>query len=863
MRCMLSWMLTRLRSLAQRRRVAREIDDELAFHLEMETEAHTKRGMTPEDARRRALLDMGGFTQTKEAVHDVRAFSGDALWRDVRHAVRALRKRPAFATLVVVTLALGISVNAASLAAVYGLLVRPLPYHDAGRIVTLNLLFADGGNLGFSPAALRQWLPRLTTVESSAGYYRREVTVTMAGRAVVVPAAMVTDRFFEVLGAPAAAGQARTSVNGADVVISARHIVPVMGTASAPAAVGTAVEVSGQPRQISGVMPGAFAFPDSEVGVWIPSRALFEGTAPENAGYSRIVARLKPGVTVEQVQDDATRVYRELNPGGRGETVAVTVLEETATEGIRPVVVAAATGALLVLLVACANVATLCIGRDIGRRREFAARLALGASRLQLVRGIVVETALLALLATVAGVTLAELALRVLARNTVVLPVLQQVGLGLSTAVAGGLLTAVVVLLSAVIPAWSVVRGEFTPFLKPTSTGKPRAWHVRRGLVVTQIALSCVLLIGAGLLVRTVLVLSRANHGFQVTGGLEAKLVLSDRVLSDDDRQPLLRDLQDRVRALPGVQHVGVGSNLPPHPPPATIGIRLVDDGRDETRFMKLGSATPGYLRALGVRFLAGRDFVDTDSDQPVVILSESVARFYFPGQDAVGREISRLPAILGATTPPRVIGVVADVKYEGLDTPAGGALYLPWARRPFGTAYLIVQTNGEPGQIAQEIRRLTRALAPGVPVAEVLSLEDVVARAMAERSARSEPALVFGVLAVVVALGGLFSMLSTLVSERHRDLAIRSCLGAAPTRLVREVVVHALALTAIGLVLGIGLAAAVTRSLAAFLYGTSPYEPAVFVGTVLSMAAGAAVLAYVAAVRAYRIEPMVVLRHE
>ncbi|MCC7126051.1 MAG: ABC transporter permease, partial [Acidobacteria bacterium] len=269
-------------------------------------------------------------------------------------------------------------------------------------------------------------------------------------------------------------------------------------------------------------------------------------------------------------------------------------------------------------------------------------------------------------------------------------------------------LIGIVTLFCAVLPAWQATRVDFSPFLRPTAGARPSAWRLRRALVVTQIALSCVLLIGAGLLGRTVSVLLHEDHGFEPDGAVEAKLVLSDRTLPDGaDRGSFVRDLVERVRALPGVQHAGFGSNLPPRTPPITIAIRLIDGNRDETRFMKVGSATPGHLRALGARFLAGRDFEEGDGrpDASVVILSESIARFYFRDENPIGRSISRLPAMLGTGSARRVVGVVRDIKYEGLDAPAGGAIYVPWVQRPMGSGYLLVRGNGEPMRLAPEIR--------------------------------------------------------------------------------------------------------------------------------------------------------------
>jgi putative ABC transport system permease protein len=421
----------------------------------------------------------------------------------------------------------------------------------------------------------------------------------------------------------------------------------------------------------------------------VRSAALVPGTKPQNAGYSKIVARLARGVTLEQFRDDANRVRLELNPQSR-ESVSLTVLSESAAGGLRPALGAALAGALLVLLVASANVATLFIGRDVSRARELAARMALGATPGQLVRSVLIESALVAVMASLAGMGIGSVALQVFVSQAAGgIPALHRVSMGVPIVLAIAALTVIVALVCAAAPAWHAARADFRPFLCAAGASRPRTWRVREALVVAQIALSCVLLVGAGLLARTVSVLMKEDHGFEPAGAIEAKVVLSDVVLlSSAAREAFVKGLVDRARAMPSVEHAGFGTNLPPRPAPITMSMRLVRGGRDETRFLKVGMATPGYFRALGVQFLAGRDFEEADSrpGASFVILSESAARFYFPGEDPIGRTISQLPAVFGVAGSPRVVGVVRDLKAEGLDSPATSAVYIPWGLRPLGS---------------------------------------------------------------------------------------------------------------------------------------------------------------------------------
>ena len=787
------------------------------------------------------------------------------IWRDARHALRAMRRRPGFAILSIATLALGIGVNATSLAVAHGILVRPLPYADPSRVVIINLLFPDGADLGFSADALREWLPRLRTVERAAGYYGREVTVRVAGRSTVLPAVVVTDQFFSVLGTPSAAGQFPSPGSPADVVVGAR-VLRQITSGQGSDIIGAPVSISDEPRAIAAVMPSDFAFPHDDTGLWLPAPVSMSGSKTWSGGYAKIVARLKPGVTLAQVREDANRVRLELNPSSR-EMVSIDVLGESVIGGLRRVLTITLAGALLVLLIACANVATLFIGRNVARQRELAARLALGATTPQLVRSVLVETLLIAVIASIIGVALGAVMLQVLVGQAAAsMPGLHRVRMALPVALAIAALTMVVSLICGVVPALHAARTRVSPFLRGVSSPGPQAWRVRGALVVAQIALSCVLLIGAGLLTRTVTALMREDHGFRPAGALAAKVVLSDTMLFDGpERAAFVPALLEQVRALPGVLHAGFGSNLPPRSPAVTMAIRLIRDGHDETRMLKVGTATPGYLRALGARFVAGRDFEDADvqSGAAVIILSESVARFHFPGEDAVGRTFTRLPAMFRVPGPPQVVGVVSDIKYEGLDSPAGGAVYIPWALRPWGRGYLLVRAAGDPMRLATAIRGAAQAIDPTVPVPELQSLEDAMAGSIAARRVRALPAVGFGVLSLAVALVGVLATMTTLVAERRRDLAIRAALGASPSRLARAIVGQGLALTIVGVVLGLGIGGAAARSLASLLYGVSPYDAATFAGTAAAIVTGAVLMTCAAARRARSADPLALLKQE
>ncbi|HEY2434729.1 MAG TPA: ABC transporter permease [Vicinamibacterales bacterium] len=780
----------------------------------------------------------------------------DILIRDLRDAVRGMRQRPAFTALAVLTLALGIGVNVAAMAAAYGILLRPLPYPSSERIVILTLLFPDGGDLDFSPDEAGEWLRRLDGAEAAAAYYTRDVTVRTGSHSAVVRAAFATDRFFDVFGA-AAPRMTRLASDDDSVWVGAGRVAEVLG-GEKPRAVGTTVTIGDAPRTVAAVLSPEFGFPNEQIGIWLPWRV-----APFEPGYAKIVARLKPGVTLAQFRDTAARVARDLRTDP-GNAISITPLGESVIGGLRRLLLVAFAGSLLVLAVASANVATLFIGRDISRRREFATRLALGAGRADLVRRIFVELSVVAIAGAAAGLLLGQLALtRFAAAAGTTFPRLGQVRLDIAVGVATVVLVALAVVLSGSIPAWHAARADFTAFLKPSSSSRPAVWVVRRLLVVAQIACCCMLLVGAGLLIRTVTALLHEDAGFDGHQALSAKVALSDKVLAGSERSAFVRDLLDRTRALPGVRGAGLGSSLPPRTPPVSMSIAFENDGRRRSLMVNVGSATPGFLPALGARFIAGRDFQDADNQSPVVVLSASLARFSFPGLDPIGQKFVKLPSMFGVAGVPRVIGVVADVKYSGLDAPAGGALYLPWSSRPFGTGYLVARTASDPRRSLADVRQVIASIDPAVPVPELLTLDGIQAESIAARRMRAIPAAAFALLALAVAAVGVMATLSTLVAERRRDLAIRAALGASPERLMWTIGRQGLTLTAIGIIAGLGAGAIAGRGLSSLLYGVRPYDAATFGVTAAVVTLVSGLMTAACSSRALRIDPIAVLRQD
>lgn len=802
------------------------------------------------------------------------------LAHDLHAAWRALRATPGSTLAAVLVLALGTGANTAVLAITYGILIRPLPYTDVSQLVLMTTTTSEGTQTSMQREDVDRLARDLAVVQGAAGYADRELTVRGAGEPRVQRVTEITDRFFDVLGSRPAIGLATPPDDtGSTVVVSDRFAREI--TAGQPdRAIGRTMEIGERLRTVTGVMPAAFAFPTGEVDIWAFAGAPPPPVPPANVTVAprsvewpryRLIARLQPGVTFDQLRDDGIRVLRSVRgptfaQSGAG-TLAVERLEEAATGGTRPALLVAVAASVLVLLVACANVAVLLLGLQTRRTRELAVRLTLGASGWRLVRETFVECLLLAALGSALGILIATGAIRgFLAVAAGQLPRLHDVALDLPVLVVTTVIAAIVAVMCGMAPAITVLRRDLLHAYRDNTSGAPAAHRLRTGLIAAQIALSFVLVAGTGLLARSVMVLGAVDSGVDLSGTTTARLVMSDDTLTEATRAPMLHALAYRLRAQPGVLNAGVGSNLPPTVAPLRIFVSVKNETRDDFSAFSLASASPGYLEAIGTRLLRGRLFQDGDGErgEPVVIVSESAAKFFAPDKEIVGTEFMlRLPRIVGYPKNPRVIGVIRDVKYAGLDAPAAMAVYVPWRSLPTGTSYLAVRSAQPTAALASTIRAAIRDVDPTLPTPVIRSMDDVASASMANRRLRLVPAAGFAFVALALSLVGLTATLSRAVHERRRELAIRSAIGASPVRLTRMILSDGVRVTLAGLMAGLALTLATTGSIAHLLYGVSPYDVATFGGVALLIALGALCGSLIPARRAAKVQPVELLRAE
>jgi putative ABC transport system permease protein len=794
---------------------------------------------------------------------------------DLRFALRALLGTPIVFAASVLTLALGTGLATGVFAVAYGVLLRPLPYAEPDRLIVITPFIRDGRGEGVPLTEFAEWQRRLRSFEAVAGYATGSFTLRGAGDPRSVRGAMVTPAFFDVLGAPPREGSTRQFPADHGGAVLGSRIVDQIGHDGAWRQRG--LTVGSSDFGAIAVLGPAFEFPDARTDVWVraddvPAVTLF---SVQDQRRFTIFGRLTPGVTLEQARDDARRVVREieeLKPAAdrRQRDARVEPLDASVRRGAREAVLPFVFGAVLVLLVACANVSGLLVGRAIARQREFAVRRALGGGVAHLLRASLAESVAVTAIGWIGGLWIAWFVVRLFeSRAAAAIPNLRSVHLDAPVVLGSFELAILVALVSGAAPALRAVRANPNTALKQSSERIGRAGRAfRGGLVIAQIAATIVLLVAAGLLTRTIARIVAAERGFEAANATAMRLMLTETVrFNATERAPFIQQLVEQARVLPGVVAAGVGSDLPPGNNQLTMTIGLIDRARGINERYDFGwaAATPGYLEAIGATLVKGRMFEDRDRGvlTPALVVSESAARAMFRDRDAVGREWpAAIPSGGGKRIRPRVIGVVRDVKYGGLDrsTPAL-TLFCQWEHLAPGNAHLVVRTSGPSASIAPALRRLVQQIDPSLPLATPQTLDEVVSTAIGERRLRLQLATAFAALALALAAIALWGAVAQNVLDRRHELAVRLALGATAGNAVGLMLRGGLVLIAIGVAIGGLASAAAARAIRHLFFGVSPIDPIIFAAGVGIAALVSVVACYVPARRAAAISPAELLR--
>jgi predicted permease len=875
-----------LRTLLFKTGSEREMDDELRFHIEMATAENIRRGMTPEQARTAALRAFGGVEKAKEQCREARGGRWlEELAGDVRYGVRTLGMHPGYSAVVVLILALGIGANTAIFSAVNGILLRPLPYAQGDRLVILRQKAPLAGvdNLKLSPVEMADYEGRTGAFSSLVEHHSMGFNLLDHGEPSRVQTGVVSWDFFDVLGVKPLVGRTfrpEDEKATAEPVLVLSYEYWQQRYGGDPKVVGRSLRMNDKAHTVIGVLPQVPRYP-TEDDIYMPTTACPFRSAPEMAtdrGAHMLTAfgRLRPGVSLERAGSEVVAVAARLRaehpdayPAGEGYEAGLFSLRDELTREARPKLLILLGTVGLVLLIVCANVANLALARLLHRQKELALRSALGAGRGRIARQLLTENALLSLAGGFVGLLLAMSCLRLLAafaaRFTPRAAEIVLDGNVLLFALAVSLVTG---LIAGAAPA--LARQNPAAMLKEGGDRGDdhgvggKSLRLRNLLIVFQLAASFMLLIGAGLTLRSLLRLEEVDPGFRLDRVTATNVVLDwTKYDTEERRWAVYAPLLERVRAQPGVESAALGSTFPLNESNPWTNKLLVEGsplapGKTEPR-VDLRIASTGYFETLGIPILAGRAFSDQDSlaAAQVVLVNHSLARRIWGDRDPVGKRIS-LDGGKGWRT---VVGVVGDVKQYGLDSESADEIYRPLAQFPISGTNLLVRTDLPPEAVETMVRKIVRGIDPEQPVFDTRTLRQVRAESLAPSRVTTTLIGVFAALALAISAAGIAGILAFAVGQRTHEIGIRMAMGAVPGDVLRMILRQAALLVFPGLALGMTGALALTRLLTGLLFGVQATDPFTFVAVSLLLLGVAAVACFVPARRATEIHPMVALR--
>jgi putative ABC transport system permease protein len=876
---MIARLLASLRGLLRRRQIEAEIAEELRDHLAREIEVHRSRGVLPEEARRLALRDLGGLTQTMEATRDVRATWLDSVWRDVSYAARVLRRSRGFTLTALTLLVVGIGSTTAIVSIAYAVLVRPLPYPDAGRLVFV----AEKRGGGVAWPNFEDWQRRATSFDGLASSLSDAVIVTSGSVPRRFLSRSVTANFFDVLGVPAYRGRLfDESDTRPDAVAAAvvSHAFWMREFGGDPAAIGQKITLR-DPFTVIGVLPPGFRYmtPADVYLLLEPQVAANYRGMPSRGNHTSLyaVGRLKPGVSVmaarTEMQTIAAALALEYPLTNTGSDVHVVPLADRVVGDMAPTLTVLAGAVTLLLLIACVNLAVLLLNKSASRAHEFSIRAAIGASRWTLIRQLLIEQGLL----VVTGGVLAAFAGAAILTGLVSLappdmPRLDEIHLDLVVLASTTLVSCACAFAFGALPALKASGIGGQVLVVRSGRGSTRQNSLlRRSLLIGEVVVATVLLSGSGLMVHTMLRLSRVDPGFDPHHLQTVMFTLGGPAWPDPRKQAFFAEAVERLRAVPGVENAAITYSLPilgsywwnwftvagrPIPPGAVM-MDLPSAG------MVPVSAT--YFETLKIPLIRGRSFdrSDTPNSQPVAIINSSLVKLYWPNEDPIGQQIRLAGGRPDAGYGPwrTIVGIVGDVKQHGLDQDTPQQIFMPIVQQTRSTVFAVVRTRGtvSTSNIETAIRDLDRS----VPVFDDRTVEQLMSEASSRRRIAMIVLSVFGGVAVFLAAIGLYGVIAQSVAERRQEIGVRMALGATSGHVLRLFLRHGLIVVTVGI--GCGIVAAVTaaRALESLLFGVTATDPATFATVAALLTVVTLGASYMPARSATRVDPLEGLRSE
>ena len=870
-----------------------EVDSELDFHIEMRTRELIAAGMDPARARAEAVArfgDLGHVQHTLRRIghrRDRRERRTEWLAeakQDVVYALRQLRRTPTFALLAIVTLGIGIGATTSIFSAVYTMLLRALPYHDPGRIVNVFPVL-DGNDESASAARFFNWRRDSRSFEQLAGVSYTNVTLVERGRAPErLGGAQVSSAFFRVLGVRPMLGRVFTDdeeIPGRDQVTVLSHPLWVNRFASDSSVIGRVVQINSRPVTIVGVMPASFTLSTASEDLWIPLALDAAQRAEDEKGFLNVFGRLRTGVTIAQATADVKEsVRREAEREKRANprrTARVAPFYDAIVGGLRDRMFILLGAVGLVLLIACGNVANLLLARGAARSREIAVRAAIGAGRGRIVRQLLTESGVLAILGGAVGIGLAVLGMKlIIAMSPEQLPRLHEMRLDWMTVAFAFALAAVSAIIFGIVPALRLAGTDLHATMKEggrtLAMGGTRD-RLRRALVVAEVALSLVLLIGAGLLIRSGIRLQQVHPGFDAERLFTAAMTLpaADYPTPETAVTTFLR-IRDVLRGAVGVESSALVFSVPLAGANAQAGVTPEGKSQDPSNQVPVGLhlATPGIFATMRIPMRSGRDFTDRDvaGSPRVTIVNEQAAKTLWPNQNPIGRRFGLLRDSADAPIWWEVVGVVGDVRERGLQEKPRPEMYLSLAQSPpivldalQRTMYIVARTRGQPLAATKAIQRAVAQVDPTLPLFAVNSMDERLSDSRAGARFNTILLTVMGAMGLALAAIGIFGVISYFVSQRAQEIGVRMALGATPSRVLMLVVGQGIRPVVLGVILGLIGAAATTRVLRALLFDVSATDPLTLAGMALGVTVIAVVAALFPARRATRIDPIVALR--
>ena len=869
-------------------RVGREVDDELRFHLDMKTQELIDAGVSPTAARDRARAEFGDLDYTRRYLNrtdrarmreEQHAELVEEIRQDIRFAFRQLRRNRGFTAIALVTLALGIGANTAIFSVVRGVLLRELPYQEPDRLVRL-FSRVKAGMTSVSPADFNDWRRQSTTFAALAASDEGTVNLTGSGTAERFTQARVSANMFQLLGVRMGLG--RAFLPGEDANEASRVVILSDGLwrsrfGADRNIVGKSIKLDDVPTEIVGVAPPEMRYPF--VDMWITTRFSPKdlSDASRGARWLGVIGRLAPGATLAQADAEMKSIARRLEAQDphhdAGFSTQLIPLRDEMVGSVRPALIVLLAAVGFVMLIACANVASLMLGRTAARESELAVRTALGAGRGRLVRQLLTESCCLALTGGVIGLGLAVWGTRVLlALAPSDIPRLYNVRVDAPVLLFTLGTTALAALCFGSIPALQASAAHASLHLRAGNRGsrtRPGSSRGRSALVVAEITLALMLLVGAGLLIKSFTRLRQVNPGFETAHVSTFTVTLSPVKYGTTEQQRMFAaTLLDRVHRIPGVDSAAVTFGLPlsgasfqlsfdvkgrPAPPPNA-------EPRAQVRIV-----SPAYFATVGIRLVRGRAF--TDADRPgsprAMIVSQEIARRYFQGEDPLGKRIEFGWTQDGERLSGEIVGIVSDVRQHALSGDLTPHVYAAWDQWPLDEITVVMRTRGDPAVPLRAARSTVTSLDRDLPVYDAVTLASMVDRALGQPRFYVLLLSIFAGLAVVLAVVGIYGVIAYTVQQRSREIGIRIALGASAERVVGMVVRRGLALAVIGVLLGSLGAYAISRVLQSLLFGVSARDPLTFVGVAILLGVVAMLASWIPARRAARVDPLTAMRAE